>query len=131
MDYEPATLERPYFTVAEAALELQVSRTTVWRWIGEGRLAAYRVGGRTIRIRKEDLHAALRPARVPTKQETTAMKERIDVRFAEGDIWAGYDPARVKAALRRSAGALATVDRQHLLKDIRKARRQDSRGRPA
>lgn len=59
------------------------------------------------------------------------MKERLDVRVAEGDIWAGYDPARVKAALRKSAGALATVDRQKLLKDIRKERRQASKGRPA
>lgn len=59
------------------------------------------------------------------------MKNRVDVRVVESDIWADYDPARVKAALRKSAGALATVDRQKLKKDIRKERQQASRGRPA
>ena len=128
---QPDLRERIYLTVAEAAAELEVSRTTVWRWIGEGRLTGYRVGGRTIRIRKEDLRAALKPVQAPRKEEMIAVKERIDVRVAGDDIWAGYDPARVKVALRKSAGALATVDRRTLLKDLRKGRKQDSRGRPA
>ena len=59
------------------------------------------------------------------------MKDRVDVRVVEGNIWAGYDAVRVKAALRKSAGALATIDRQKLLRDIRKERKQASKGRPA
>ena len=47
------------------------------------------------------------------------------------DIWAGYDPAQVKAALHNSADALADVNRQELLDDIHAARTQDSPGRPA
>jgi excisionase family DNA binding protein len=120
-----------YLTVQEAASELRVSRTTIWRWIAEGRLAAYRAGGRTVRIRREDLRAALAPVQSAMEKEQKQMKDRVDVRVAEGDIWASYDPSRVKAALRRSAGALATVDRRALLKDIRRQRSQDSKGRPA
>jgi hypothetical protein len=47
------------------------------------------------------------------------------------DPWAGYDPERIRAALRRSAGALAGVDRDALLEDLAAAREQDTRGRPA
>lgn len=47
------------------------------------------------------------------------------------DIWQGYDPERVKEALRLGAGVLAGIDRQELLEDVRAQRSQDSRGRPA
>ncbi len=45
------------------------------------------------------------------------------------DIWVGYDPEQVRAALRESAGALKGVDREALLRDIHAAREQESRGR--
>ncbi len=47
------------------------------------------------------------------------------------DIWAGYDPVKVREALKKSAGALAGVDRKQLLADIHAQRAQDSKGRPA
>lgn len=47
------------------------------------------------------------------------------------DIWAGYNPEKTRAALRKSAGALRGVDREELLADIHRGREQDSRGRPA
>lgn len=47
------------------------------------------------------------------------------------DIWANYDPQRVKQGLKSSAGALAGVDRDALIKDIHLQRQQDSHGRPA
>jgi hypothetical protein len=34
------------------------------------------------------------------------------------DIWEGYDPAKVREALKQAAGALAGVDRDELLCDI-------------
>ncbi len=42
----------------------------------------------------------------------------------EEDIWADYDPERVRAGLKQSAGALAGVDTEHLLADIRASREQ-------
>lgn len=47
------------------------------------------------------------------------------------DIFANYDPERVRAALRQSVGALAGVDTESLKRDLRAQREQDSRGRPA
>jgi hypothetical protein len=45
------------------------------------------------------------------------------------EIWADYDPDGVLAGLRASAGALAGVDRDALLADLRSQRRQASQGR--
>ena len=47
------------------------------------------------------------------------------------DIWAGYDPQQAREALKRSIGALAHVNREELLRDLREQREQDSHGRPA
>ena len=44
--------------------------------------------------------------------------------------WADYDAEKVRQALLQSAGALADIDRESLLNDIRAAREQNSRGRP-
>jgi excisionase family DNA binding protein len=50
-----------YYTVAEAAQKLKVSHATVWRWIDAGKLPAYRVGPKTIRIQEQDLQAVIAP----------------------------------------------------------------------
>src|SRR3954452_6833016 len=46
-------------------------------------------------------------------------------------LWAHYDPQRVRSALRASAGALAGIDRDGLLAELREARGPDSSGPPA
>ncbi len=56
------TTDRRYYTIADAATLLQVSASTVWRWIAAGRLPAQRLGPKTIRIRQEDLDALRQPA---------------------------------------------------------------------
>ncbi len=45
-------------------------------------------------------------------------------------IWTGYDPQRVRAALKQSAGALQGVDREELLSDLANQRAPKSAGRP-
>jgi hypothetical protein len=47
------------------------------------------------------------------------------------DIWAGYDPERVRKALAESADALKGIDRDELLADLAVQRQQHSRGRPS
>ena len=47
--------ERPYYSVAQAAELLNVSRVSIWRWISSGKLSAARLGHRTVRISHEDL----------------------------------------------------------------------------
>jgi excisionase family DNA binding protein len=65
-----APRERRFYSVAEAADALGVSPSTIWRWIRDRRLPAYRVGPRTIRIKPEDVEALLQPAR-PQDEEVS------------------------------------------------------------
>ncbi len=53
-----------YLTVEEIARLLRVHRTTVWRWIASGRLHGYRIGVRTLRVRRDDLRRFLHSAAV-------------------------------------------------------------------
>lgn len=46
-------------------------------------------------------------------------------------IWEGYDPKKVREALRKSAGAFRDLDTVALLQDIYEARGQRSREKPA
>ena len=52
-----------FLTVAEAARALGVSPITVWRWVNRGRLNAYRVGPRSIRIPRHEIDTMIQPAR--------------------------------------------------------------------
>jgi excisionase family DNA binding protein len=56
-------LAAEYVTVREAAQALKVSASTIWRWIDQGTLPAYRVGARKVRIRASDLDRLITPAR--------------------------------------------------------------------
>ena len=57
-----------YYSVAQTAKRLRVSPSTIWRWIEAGKLTAYRVGPKTIRIRIEDLEQVIQPARAGGKE---------------------------------------------------------------
>ena len=59
-------------TIAEAAKHLKVSTLTVHRWLKAGRLPAYHVGPKAVRIRRADLQALLTPV---ARREVTPMKE--------------------------------------------------------
>ncbi len=48
-------------TVAEAATVLKVSPITIHRWLKQGRLTAYRVGPRAVRISSSELTRPLLP----------------------------------------------------------------------
>jgi excisionase family DNA binding protein len=57
--------EQEWFTVAEAAAYLRISRRTVYKLVEDKRLPAYRIGAeRHLRFRREDLD------RVPRRVET-------------------------------------------------------------
>lgn len=66
---EPATgNDDRLLTTAQAAKLLGVHAVTVRRWINEGKLPAYRVGEKAVRIRREDLSHLLTPVRDDRKQ---------------------------------------------------------------
>lgn len=67
-------LDGEYLTVPGAARVLQVSASTVWRWIASGKLSAYRVGPRKIRVKKEDVLAMVVPV---GREEVLVPKSRV------------------------------------------------------
>lgn len=69
-----------FLTVAEAAALFRVSQSTVWRWINEEELTAYRIGRRRIRVRRSDLARLITPARkAEEKGGRMAQKERLSL----------------------------------------------------
>jgi|SRR4051812_7758731 len=48
-------------SVPEAARFLRMSTSTIWRWIRDGYLPSYRLGGRRVRIKRSDLEAKIVP----------------------------------------------------------------------
>jgi excisionase family DNA binding protein len=48
-------------TIAEATRLLKVGRSTLHRWLRTGRLRAYHVGPKAVRIRRSDLTALMQP----------------------------------------------------------------------
>src|SRR2546426_8983662 len=58
-------------SVAEAARLLKVSVPTIKRWLKDGRIPAYHLGPRYVRIRRVDLMRVLTPLRT----EVTPVKE--------------------------------------------------------
>jgi excisionase family DNA binding protein len=63
-----------FVTVAEAAALLRVNRSTIRRWITSGRLPAYRVGKRFVRIRRDDLDRMIVPDWNDGEKETLGMR---------------------------------------------------------
>lgn len=61
-----------FVTVSEAAKALGVSVPTIKRWLKNGRIPAYHLGPRFIRIRRADLTRVLTPVR----EEVIPMPER-------------------------------------------------------
>lgn len=109
-----------FYTIPEAARALQVSPSTVWRWVQARGLRAYRVGPRRFRIRPEDLKRVVQPLD----------RERGEPEAGRAEAWRGYDPEQAREALRASAGALAGVDVEELTAELRAQREQASEGRP-
>ncbi|MEX2246941.1 MAG: helix-turn-helix domain-containing protein [Dehalococcoidia bacterium] len=60
-----------FCTVAEAAELLGVSVSTIWRWVDSGKVPAFRVGPKAIRIRRQDAEAAVQP--IAHREEVTMM----------------------------------------------------------
>lgn len=63
-------------TIEEAARFLKVSTVTIHRWLKQGRLPAYRLGPRYVRIRRGDLATVLRPT---GREEVEPMREAMPI----------------------------------------------------
>jgi len=94
-------------TVPEAAAVLKVSPVTVSRWLRQGRLPAYRLGPRAVRIRRAELAAVFSPARnrlvttsPPPAAATPAMLAAAGADWDAADFAARLSALSAAAALR-------------------------------
>lgn len=70
-------------TIKEAAALLKMSTVTVRRWLKQGRLAGYRVGARSIRLRRRDVEALLEPTENGVTEDVLARREESIKRLRE------------------------------------------------
>jgi excisionase family DNA binding protein len=73
----PMNSDLDLLTLTEAATLLKVSVVTLRRWIKQGRLPAYHVGPRKVRIKRHDLTKAFTPT---AQEEVSAVPEKITIR---------------------------------------------------
>ena len=67
-------------TVPQVASLLQVNPSTVWRWINQGLVPAYRIGQRRVRLKRADLANIISPARERLPEDgamASAERERL------------------------------------------------------
>ena len=125
--------ESEFYTIGEAARALQVSPSTVWRWIDKGRLNAYRVGEKKIRIEREELARAVKPFTRERRRGGAMTKEtETGVRIMAASAAAKNDQLAVVEEARRLQEQILARRRGRPLpasyKDIEKARRARSAG---
>ena len=63
-------INEDYLSVAEAAELLKVAKSTLWRWINQGDVPAYRFGHRRILINRKDLDRLIVPVRTEIGEKT-------------------------------------------------------------
>lgn len=67
-----------WLTIREAMHQLKVGRTTLYRWLKQGRLRAHRVGPRTLRIRREELERVIAPLNDDDEEEAAVHKQETN-----------------------------------------------------
>jgi excisionase family DNA binding protein len=88
-------------TIKEAAALLKMSVVTVRRWLKQGRLVGYRVGPRSIRLRRCDVEVLL---------ESTHVEETIE---RESRSLSDAEVAQLEEAIRRSDELRERIYREH------------------
>ncbi|GAC1448493.1 MAG: hypothetical protein PVSMB4_05710 [Ktedonobacterales bacterium] len=73
----PVSTAGEFLTVHEAAKLLKVSPVTIKRWLKQGRLRAYHVGPRAVRIKQEDIEALLTPTPIATRMTVGPDQQRV------------------------------------------------------
>jgi excisionase family DNA binding protein len=86
-------------SVPEAAARLRVSPSTVWRWIDQGLLPAYRVGRKRVYLRPADLAPLLRPAREKSDGISEEDRKRLRLVPMNPDRRTDVDPVALAKAL--------------------------------
>jgi excisionase family DNA binding protein len=114
-----------YLTVAEAASLLKVHKSTIWRWIENGSLPAYRVGQRGVRLKKADVEQFLTPV---SQQKGGRMKDhepRLTSKEQEQARRAVEQAKRLHAELLKARGGKPFPSSSSLLHELREERTRE------
>jgi excisionase family DNA binding protein len=129
--------DRAWYSVAEVAQLLGVSRTTVWRWIRAGQLPARRVGPRTLRVERRAVEArSFSPigesGETPLKLDETvehgsALRSRRASPQEREALFADHDPETARDILAKTLGSCPDLDVETLIAYIYRGRDEGSR----
>ena len=127
-----AMTDETYVTIARAAELLQVSRSTLWRWIDRGELPAYRLGHRRVLIRQDDLGRLIRPARGEQgagMSELDKERERLSrplTKEEQAKGLAALDAARqLKTQMLERRGGKLFSDSTEIIREMREERTRE------
>ena len=95
-----AVIDENYVSVDRAAELLRVGRSTLWRWISQGDLPAYRFGRRRVLIRREDLDKLITPLSGEKGGGMAGLKQEELGPLTETERKAGVEALRKLRALR-------------------------------
>jgi excisionase family DNA binding protein len=121
-----------YITIAEATDLIHVSRSTLWRWIDEGRLPAYRLGRRRVLVRRDDLRSLIAPRLEPQAASTSeleALKARLNrprtVEEQARALAALESARRFAAEMRERHGGALFSDSAEIIREMREDRSRE------
>ena len=114
-----------YVTIKDAAAELHVAESTVWRWVDRGLIPAYRLPGRRIRLKKEDVARALKPIEAEAHKAPPNWREWI-VGAQGKDVPPEVAIAKADAVVRRMRAERAGREEPDSTEDIRRMREERS-----
>jgi excisionase family DNA binding protein len=121
-----------YVTVVEAATLLKVSQSTIWRWIGEGELPAYRLGQRRVWLRKSDLARLISPIgeRLEVRRQETSdaeqkSREPLTAEERGRGIAAIEQARRLQESILANRGGRPFSSSWRLLEELREERTED------
>ncbi len=87
-----AAAPQDWYTIAESAGYLRVSRRTMYKLIHDGQLAAYRVGtGGHRRFRRDDLERLMKPEEFESVDTMTAAADPVLAELWDNEKDAAYD----------------------------------------
>lgn len=93
----PMASDLDLLTIAEAAGLLKISTVTIQRWIKQGRLTAYHVGPRKVRIHRSDLIKVLT---LTQRQKVRLVQDRIAILpLSDEQVRQGFEALKKSEAL--------------------------------
>ena len=127
-----AVVDEKYITVAEAAQLLKVSRSTLWRWIDQRKLPAYRFGQRRVLIRQDDLRRLITPARgekgggmTEIEKERERLSRPLSTEEQRKALAALEAAEQFSAELRKRQGGQLFSDSAEIVREMRKERTRE------